>query len=83
MSDCNKKKKAENLEKIFEDICLKKRTDETRPLKLVIFNNYQILHVINRRRKDIPVVSQQLHHSHAISRSGYADYLWNTPTFKS
>lgn len=70
------------IEVVFEEICMKKRLDPKQPLKLVIWNNFRILHVGTRTRKDLDVVVTQLNNKHKVGRSDYANHLWNKSTFK-
>ncbi|MFC6118389.1 hypothetical protein ACFPVV_07105 [Macrococcoides bohemicum] len=72
----------EELEKKFDEICLKKRLDLTQPLKLAIWNRFQILHVGTRTRKDLDIVVSQLSNKNKIVRSSYANHLWDKCSFK-
>ncbi len=73
----------QEIEKRFDDVCMKKRLDSERPLKLVIWNRFEILHVGTRTRKDLDVVVSQINNKHRVGRSTYANHLWNKPLFKN
>ncbi|MGV2929322.1 hypothetical protein RW115_12045 [Macrococcus capreoli] len=72
----------EELERMFEAICLKKRLEPTQPLKLAIWNRFEILHVGTRTRRDLDIVVSQINHKHKVVRSDYANLLWDKCSFK-